>query len=126
MKSNKGVVAAGHTLTAQAAAAISTSGGGIGAGMRRRLSGFARTLRDNGFKLGLSETRDALAVLASPVATRRSLLKPALRALFAGSFSARRFSNSFRRASICGGERSGGGLNGGSVGTGSFDGFGPW
>ena len=70
-----------------AAAAISTSGGGIGAGMRRRLSGFARTLRDNGFKVGLSETRDALAVLASPAATRPSLLKPALRALFAGTRS---------------------------------------
>ena len=70
-----------------AAAAISTSGGGIGAGVRRRLSGFARTLRDNGFKVGLSETRDALAVLASPAATRPSLLKPALRALFAGTRS---------------------------------------
>ena len=30
-------------------------------GARRRLAGFARTLRDNGFHVGLAETRDALA-----------------------------------------------------------------
>ncbi len=35
-------------------------------GARRRLAGFARTLRDNGFQVGLAETSDALAVLASP------------------------------------------------------------
>ena len=44
--------------------------GTIGLAMRRRLAGFARTLRDNGFKVGLAETRDALAVLASPAAVR--------------------------------------------------------
>ena len=38
----------------------------IGDGTRRRLAGFARTLRDNGFKVGLTETRDALAVLGIP------------------------------------------------------------
>src|SRR5438876_11482203 len=38
---------------------------GIGVSARRRLAGFARTLRDNGFRVGLAETRDALAVLAS-------------------------------------------------------------
>ncbi len=54
----------------------------IGAGMRRRLAGFARTLRDNGFAAGLAETRDALAILASPAAARPALLMPALRALF--------------------------------------------
>ena len=32
---------------------------------RRRVAGFAHTLRDNGFAVGLAETRDALAVLAS-------------------------------------------------------------
>ena len=36
--------------------------------MRRRLAGFARTLRSNGFRVGLAETSDALAMLASPVA----------------------------------------------------------
>ena len=56
-------------------------------GARRRLAGFARTLRDNGFRVGLAETRDALAVLASPAALRASSLKPALRALFCATHS---------------------------------------
>jgi uncharacterized protein with von Willebrand factor type A (vWA) domain len=60
---------------------------GIGGGARRRLAGFARTLRDNGFKIGLAETRDALAILLSPAAARRSSLAPALRALFAATRS---------------------------------------
>jgi uncharacterized protein with von Willebrand factor type A (vWA) domain len=54
---------------------------------RRRLAGFARTLRDNGFKVGLAETRDALAILTSPAAGRPSSLKPALRALFCATRS---------------------------------------
>src|SRR4051794_6533525 len=54
----------------------------IGEGARRRLAGFVRTLRHNGFAAGLPETRDALAILASPLAARPSSLKPALRALF--------------------------------------------
>jgi uncharacterized protein with von Willebrand factor type A (vWA) domain len=56
-------------------------------GARRRLAGFARTLRDNGFRVGLAETRDALQVLASPAALRPSSLKPALRALFCANHS---------------------------------------
>jgi uncharacterized protein with von Willebrand factor type A (vWA) domain len=64
------------------AAASSEAVPSIGAGLRRRLAGFARTLRDNGFAVGLAETRDALAVLASPAAARPALLRPALRALF--------------------------------------------
>ena len=63
-------------------AALHPSADSIGPAARRRLTGFVRTLRDNGFAAGLAETRDALAVLASPVALRPSLLKPALRALF--------------------------------------------
>lgn len=59
----------------------------IGAGLRRRLAGFVRTLRDNGFAVGLAETRDALAILASPAATRPALLLPALRALFCADYS---------------------------------------
>ena len=59
----------------------------FGAPTRRRLAGFARTLRDNGFRVGLAETRDALAVLASPAALRASSLKPALRALFSATHS---------------------------------------
>jgi len=54
---------------------------------RRRLAGFARTLRDNGFRVGLAETRDALQVLTSPVALRPTSLKPALRALFCATHS---------------------------------------
>jgi len=54
---------------------------------RRRLAGFAHTLRDNGFRVGLAETRDALAVLASPAASRPDTLKPALRALFCATQS---------------------------------------
>jgi uncharacterized protein len=54
---------------------------------RRRLADFARTLRDNGFKVGLAETGDALAILAGPLAVRPSTLKPALRALFCATHS---------------------------------------
>jgi uncharacterized protein with von Willebrand factor type A (vWA) domain len=56
-------------------------------GTRRRLAGVARTLRDNGFRVGLAETRDALQVLASPAALRPTSLKPALRALFCATHS---------------------------------------
>ncbi len=54
----------------------------LGEAMRLKLAGFVRTLRDNGFTVGLAETRDALSVLISPAAARASSLKPALRALF--------------------------------------------
>ena len=47
----------------------------IGAAAARQLADFARTLRDNGFRIGLGETRDALAILASSVATRTSSLQ---------------------------------------------------
>jgi uncharacterized protein len=56
-------------------------------GTRRRLAGFARTLRDNGFRIGIAETHDALQVLTSPAALRPSSLKPALRALFCATHS---------------------------------------
>ena len=62
-------------------------GESLGAPVRRRLAGFSRTLRDNGFHIGLSETRDALAVLTSPAAMRPTSLKPALRALFCATHS---------------------------------------
>jgi uncharacterized protein with von Willebrand factor type A (vWA) domain len=61
---------------AHSAAAI-----GIGDALRRRLAGFVRALRDNGFAVGLAETRDALRVLASPAAARAELLRQALKAL---------------------------------------------
>src|ERR1700675_2581903 len=56
-------------------------------GTRRRLARFASTLRDNGYRVGLAETRDALRVLASPAALRPTSLKPALRALFCATHS---------------------------------------
>jgi uncharacterized protein with von Willebrand factor type A (vWA) domain len=59
----------------------------LGAPMRRRLAGFARTLRDNGFRAGLAETRDALQLLTSPAALRATSLRPALRALFCATHS---------------------------------------
>ena len=68
-------------------AAVNTSGDGIGAPTRLRLAAFARTLRDNGFKVGLAETGDALEILAAPLATRPSTLKPALRSLFCATHS---------------------------------------
>ena len=70
-----------------AVAAISTSGENIGAPTRRRLAGFARTLRDNGFKVGLAETGDALAILTLSLSDRPSSLKPALRTLFCATHS---------------------------------------
>ena len=59
----------------------------IGEPMRQKLAGFARTLRDNGFKVGLAETRDALTVLAGPPGARAATLRPALRALFCATHS---------------------------------------
>jgi uncharacterized protein len=56
-------------------------------GTRRRLAGFTRTLRDNGYRVGLAETRDALQVLTSPAALRPTSLKPAFRALFCATHS---------------------------------------
>jgi uncharacterized protein len=59
----------------------------VGPATRRRLADFVRTLRDNGFKVGLAETRDALMLLASPAARRPSALQSALRALFCATHS---------------------------------------
>src|SRR5579862_4970699 len=59
----------------------------IGAPARRRLAGFAHTLRDNGFRVGLAETRDALQILTSPAALRATSLKSALRSLFCATHS---------------------------------------
>jgi uncharacterized protein with von Willebrand factor type A (vWA) domain len=56
----------------------------VGAAVRTRLTGFIRTLRDNGFKIGLAEAGDALRVLAAPGVERPSAVKPALRALLCG------------------------------------------
>ena len=69
------------------AAAVTAPAQDVGALMRRRLAGFARTLRDNGFAVGLAESRDALSVLASPAANRISTLRPALRSLFCATHS---------------------------------------
>jgi uncharacterized protein with von Willebrand factor type A (vWA) domain len=68
-------------------AAINQPDTTIGEPMRQKLAGFARTLRDNGFKVGLAETRDALAILAGPPGARAATLKSALRALFCATHS---------------------------------------
>ncbi|MGB9366507.1 MAG: carbon monoxide dehydrogenase, partial [Xanthobacteraceae bacterium] len=44
-------------------------------------------MRDNGFRVGLAETRDALSVLASSAAARPHSLQSALRSLFCATYS---------------------------------------
>ncbi len=56
----------------------------IGFAVRQRVAGFLRTLRDNGFHIGLAESRDALAVLAQADIARPSAVKPALKTLLCG------------------------------------------
>jgi len=51
----------------------------------RRIATFSATLRDAGFVPGLKESEDAARILASPLAQNPTTLRPALRALFAGS-----------------------------------------
>jgi len=69
----------------------------VGAAMRRQLAGFVRTLRDNGFAVGLAETRDALQILASRAARKPALLSAALRSLFsAGQGDWQRFDEIFQ------------------------------
>ena len=70
-----------------AVAAINAPGDGIGEPVRRRLAGFVHTLRDNGFKIGLAETGDALEILTASPAQQPSTLKPALRSLFSATHS---------------------------------------
>ena len=59
----------------------------LGPATRIRLAGFARTLRDNGFKVGLAETADALSILALSAGDKPASLKPALRTLFCATHS---------------------------------------
>ncbi|MGB8816549.1 MAG: carbon monoxide dehydrogenase, partial [Rhizobiaceae bacterium] len=54
----------------------------LGSGVRTKLSHFVRLLRDNGFIVGLAETRDALKVMGEGQAQRPSLLRASLKALF--------------------------------------------
>src|SRR5262249_34477434 len=74
-------------LRPMSVAAISHPDATLGEPMRQKLAGFARTLRDNGFKVGLAEPRDALEILAGPPGTRAISFKPALRALFCATHS---------------------------------------
>jgi len=64
------------------AAELSPAAENIGKPIRERLAGFARTLRNNGFKIGLAETRDALAILAYSLASRPTSLRSSFRSLF--------------------------------------------
>jgi len=69
----------------------------VGPVLRRRMAGFVRTLRDNGFTLGLPEHRDALAILASPLGATPETLRPALRALLCATRGEwQRFDDIFR------------------------------
>src|SRR5215475_1164002 len=47
-----------------------------------KLAAFLRTLRDNGFRVGLAEGRDAAALMAEGYAERPGLLRSALKHLF--------------------------------------------
>ncbi|WP_188912751.1 vWA domain-containing protein [Salinarimonas ramus] len=55
----------------------------VPAAIRGRLAGFVRSLRMNGFPVGLAESRDALAILAEADLARPAALMPSLRTLFA-------------------------------------------
>src|ERR1700730_18592426 len=70
-----------------AIAALAKSSEDVGGLTRRRGAAFASTLRDNGFKVGIAETVDALAILTLSLAERPSSLKPALRTLFCATHS---------------------------------------
>ncbi|WP_346898685.1 VWA domain-containing protein [uncultured Roseibium sp.] len=59
----------------------------VGTALRLRLTGFVHTLRDNGFKVGLAETNDAVRLLLSPLARHPHELKSAFRTLFCGRLS---------------------------------------
>jgi uncharacterized protein with von Willebrand factor type A (vWA) domain len=70
-------------MIAQTATAIVDPGAGDGARMiAGRLSAFLRTLRDNGFAVGLQEGQDAALLIASGYAGQPALLRSALRHLF--------------------------------------------
>lgn len=69
------------------ASAAKISAETVGIAARERLAGFARTLRDNGFRVGHAETRDALTLFASGAAERAETLKAAFRTLFCANHS---------------------------------------
>ncbi|MDY0873595.1 vWA domain-containing protein [Dongia rigui] len=56
----------------------------LGVALRRRVAGFARTLRDNGYKIGLAESADALRVIAAEGVDRPAAARSALKALLCG------------------------------------------
>jgi uncharacterized protein with von Willebrand factor type A (vWA) domain len=69
----------------------------LGSASRRRLAGFVRSLRDNGFAVGLAETKDAVTILTSPEAARPASLQMAFRALFcAGHADWQKFAEIFQ------------------------------
>ncbi len=59
----------------------------IGPAIRQRHAGFMRTLRDNGFKIGLAESADALTLLAAEGLDRAGKAKVALKTLLCGKRS---------------------------------------
>ena len=57
----------------------------LGLGMRRRLAGFALTLRGAGFTVGRAEMGDAARLVASPLADSPNRLRGAMKVLFASN-----------------------------------------
>ena len=66
------------------AIAVTMAEGGAGAAVRRTMLRFLRTLRENGFTVGLAEARDALGLAAGEAGERPALLRGALKALLCG------------------------------------------
>ena len=60
---------------------------GPGPAMRKRLAGFAQTLRGAGFAIGHAELQDAARILATPLAEGPERLRAALKALFSSRHS---------------------------------------
>src|SRR5215510_5283172 len=60
---------------------------GLAARAAMRLIGFAALLRDNGFAVGMAESRNALRLLASPAAARANVFRAALRAILSSRHS---------------------------------------
>jgi uncharacterized protein with von Willebrand factor type A (vWA) domain len=84
-----------------------------------RLTGFVASLRQNGLTVGEAEAADATRILASPLAARADLLRPAWRALFcANGAEWRKFDELFAAAWLGHGVRRAIKVSGGSTRTG--------
>src|SRR5258707_1519342 len=63
--------------------ALPTPSDDLGESVRLRVAAFVRSLRSNGFTVGLAESQDALRIFCAIEPTNKPVLLAALRALFA-------------------------------------------